>query len=567
MLRNIGQRVVMKKPTINAIRDRATFTEAWSENFTATGKTSSYKCRVHFELDGFKEIKTLTAREKDELQTKFDKLKQKFEAEYRKVLAKEYCVYFSYKISQWEGVLKHTLSIDDALDWDQMQIVEEFAEEEPKIPKKVKVPAPPSEDRFRKPVPFLDLILGREEKLLAAQKSAYTKAYNLWEGEKRKLELADGKKMEAFEEQLEQWKSKKAEFENQQLLANQALAKFRADYKDGKHDSVIRYIEQVLANSKYPDNYKPKNSISYDQSGKVLVLDFQLPSEQDLPAHESAKFTVSTQTISYKEMSASARAKLHESVMYQVALRTIHEIFESDVEGHVEGVVFNGYLEGTDRKTGASTNNCIMSVSASKDKFEEINLAAIDPKECFKGLKGISASKLNSSTPVKPIATVDSSDRRFVDARDIAQHLDGSVNLASMHWEDFEHLVRELFQQEFGSTGTEVKVTQASSDGGVDAIAIDPDPIRGGKIVIQAKRYTNVVGVSSVRDLWGTVQHEGAMKGILVTTSDYGPDSYEFVKDKPITLLSGSNLLHLLEKHGHKAFINITAARTERLDR
>jgi len=25
-------------------------------------------------------------------------------------------------------------------------------------------------------------------------------------------------------------------------------------------------------------------------------------------------------------------------------------------------------------------------------------------------------------------------------------------------------------------------------------IAFDPDPIRGGKIVIQAKRYTNVVG-------------------------------------------------------------------------
>jgi len=34
-----------------------------------------------------------------------------------------------------------------------------------------------------------------------------------------------------------------------------------------------------------------------------------------------------------------------------------------------------------------------------------------------------------------------------------------------------------------------VKVTQASRDRGVDAIAFDPDPIRGGKFVIQAKRY------------------------------------------------------------------------------
>jgi len=48
------------------------------------------------------------------------------------------------------------------------------------------------------------------------------------------------------------------------------------------------------------------------------------------------------------------------------------------------------------------------------------------------------------------------------------------------------------------------KVTQASRDGGVDAVAFDPDPIRGGKIVIQAKRYAYTVGVSARRDLYGT---------------------------------------------------------------
>ena len=63
------------------------------------------------------------------------------------------------------------------------------------------------------------------------------------------------------------------------------------------------------------------------------------------------------------------------------------------------------------------------------------------------------------------------------------------------------------------------------------------------------------------RDLYGTVVNEGATKGILVTTADYGPDSYQFAKDKPLTLLSGSNLLHLLEKHGHHAKIDIREAK------
>jgi restriction system protein len=64
-----------------------------------------------------------------------------------------------------------------------------------------------------------------------------------------------------------------------------------------------------------------------------------------------------------------------------------------------------------------------------------------------------------------------------------------------------------------------------------------------------------------VRDLYGTMLNEGANKGILVTTSDYGPDAYGFAKDKPLVLLSGGNLLHLLEKHGHKSRIDLKEAK------
>jgi restriction system protein len=152
-------------------------------------------------------------------------------------------------------------------------------------------------------------------------------------------------------------------------------------------------------------------------------------------------------------------------------------------------------------------------------------------------------------------------DRRFIDSYAVAGGLDATTNLAAMPWEDFEHLIREVFEKEFAANGGEVRVTQASRDGGVDAIAFDPDPIRGGKIVIQAKRYTNTVGVSAVRDLYGTVMNEGAIKGILVTTSDFGNDSRQFALDKPLTLLSGGHLLNLLERHGHAARIDLREAK------
>ena len=59
----------------------------------------------------------------------------------------------------------------------------------------------------------------------------------------------------------------------------------------------------------------------------------------------------------------------------------------------------------------------------------------------------------------------------------------------------------------------------------------------------------NTVGVSAVRDLFGTLQNEGASKGILVTTSGYGQASMDFATNKPIELIDGANLLYLLREH------------------
>ena len=105
------------------------------------------------------------------------------------------------------------------------------------------------------------------------------------------------------------------------------------------------------------------------------------------------------------------------------------------------------------------------------------------------------------------------------------------------------------------------QVTRSSRDRGVDAIVFDPDPLRGGKYVIQAKRYTNPVDVAAVRDLYVTVVNEGANRGILVTTSSYGPDAYTFARDKPTSLVDGPTLITMLRKHGRRYKIDLEEAR------
>ena len=58
---------------------------------------------------------------------------------------------------------------------------------------------------------------------------------------------------------------------------------------------------------------------------------------------------------------------------------------------------------------------------------------------------------------------------------------------------EFEHFVRQLFE----AMGMKSWNTQASKGDGVDAVAIDEDPVFGGLCIIQAKRYRGAVGVEA----------------------------------------------------------------------
>jgi len=57
------------------------------------------------------------------------------------------------------------------------------------------------------------------------------------------------------------------------------------------------------------------------------------------------------------------------------------------------------------------------------------------------------------------------------------------------------------------------------------------------------------------------IYNEGANRGILVTTSGYGPDAYDFAKDKPISLVDGQALIQMLLKNGRSYRIDLEEAR------
>lgn len=388
----------------------------------------------------------------------------------------------------------------------------------------------------------------KREKLEKLAEAEYEKRLNEFNEERKLMEDKFNKDKHDFEEKENENNER---YEKEKEKYNNEITEWKEKFENGQKDAVEKYIKIVLENSKYPSDFEKDYEIEYKPNEKILIVAYNLPNTEKITNIEGYKFVKTKNEIRPVEMKKSAYEYFYENTIFNITLRTIHEVFESTDEHVINMVVFNGFVTGIDPSNGKDFTNCIISLQVDRNEFENINLERIDSRECVRVLKGVFAGKLAQLAPVKPIMNLDREDRRFIETKEVLDNLEGENNLAEMPWEDFEHLVREVFAKEFSKEGAEVKVTQSSRDGGVDAIAFDPDPIRGGKFVIQAKRYNNVVPISAVRDLYGTMINEGATKGILVTTSYFGTDSQNFVKDKPLTLIDGQNLIYMMKKYGY----------------
>ncbi len=180
-----------------------------------------------------------------------------------------------------------------------------------------------------------------------------------------------------------------------------------------------------------------------------------------------------------------------------------------------------------------------------------LDLRNVEPAACLRYLKAEVSPRPYELKPVRPVIDFDMVDPRFIDTADVRSTLDQRPNLAELTPSEFEALITNVFEK----MNLETRQTSASRDGRVDCVAWDMRPVVGGKVIIQAKRYRNPVGVSSVRDLYGAVTNERATKGILVSTGAYTAASYQFCENKPLQLVNGNELLYLLAEQGVKAKI------------
>lgn len=322
-------------------------------------------------------------------------------------------------------------------------------------------------------------------------------------------------------------------------------------YLAGDPNGIVEYVASRLTQMQLRTD-SSKARVAYSPQSRQLVVEYELPAVDVVPEAKSYRYVTTQDKVVETARPASQVKGLYASAIAQLTLLCLAHIFRIDTKQHIDVVIFNGVVDTMDPRTGIPTRPCLITVRTTRDTFTEINLAQVDAAACLKYLHaGISESPTELA-PVRPVLEFSMVDPRFITETDTLGAVDDRPNLMELTSQQFESLIQNLFEK----IGLDTRQTRPSRDGGVDCVAYHTDPILGDKVVIQARRYKNTVGVSAVRDLYGTLQNEGASKGILVTTSQYGKASYDFAEGKPIELFDGNHLLYLLETHaGIKARI------------
>src|ERR1035438_8564629 len=95
----------------------------------------------------------------------------------------------------------------------------------------------------------------------------------------------------------------------------------------------------------------------------------ELPNPSALPQNKEVKYIAISGSFKDVPVSESWLRHTYDELLYQMALRSLYEIFLADNAAIIDSVVLNGWVRSVDKATGLEVHGCILSVQVSRDEF------------------------------------------------------------------------------------------------------------------------------------------------------------------------------------------------------
>jgi restriction system protein len=382
---------------------------------------------------------------------------------------------------------------------------------------------------------------GRLDRQLASARAAYARAveqYTAAEADRRRQLAAQ---RAAYDVAAAAFAAAVAEH-------NAGIDQFRRDCRAGDPEAVAQFCTLVLDSCVYPEGFPHQTRTVYRPDPKEAVIEWELPPQSVIPLERDYRYVANRDAIDAVPRAEKEIKERYRTVIAQVALRTIHEILISTPGSVIELVTFYGKVSAKDPATGQPIRPLLLQVSARRELFSTFVLSELDPVACLKRLNALVSPHPYDLEPVQPTVDFDSLLTRFkfVAGMDVIAGLDSRPDLLAMAPYEFEHLVRQIFEE----MGMQAWNTQAIRDDGVDAVAVNNNAVFGGMCIIQAKRYRNAVGVEAIRALAGVMEDKHATKGILITTSWVTKDGHAFAtRHGRIEIMECEHVKYLCKEH------------------
>ena len=312
-----------------------------------------------------------------------------------------------------DNLLAFTLDVDDYVDLEALQITEvEHPPFEPgylgqEIPK---VPAPnyPPEPVYAEPpAPSgMSAAFGgkkKHQKAIDQAKADHEKAHREWKrGNDATYERfqADWAQREQNEKvRLEKlaaaeatYKAECQEREAEASARNAELNKLITDLAFDVESAIGEYVGIVLANSVYPNAFPVEYRHDFDLASRELRLTVTVPEPSTVPSVKEYKYVKARDEITSTNLPARDQKERYANAVWQVAVRTLHEIFEADRNGKIHSIALTVGVDTIAPATGQPTSIPLVVVAADRETFNSFDLGNVVPKATLEHL-GAALSK------------------------------------------------------------------------------------------------------------------------------------------------------------------------------
>lgn len=322
------------------------------------------------------------------------------------------------QLTDIDDVLTWTLSFDDHVDLEELRQVADHPPFSSPHASPRPAPAPivaPPEPQFTEPSPptGLGAMFSKKKHAAAVEqaRAAFAAQHAAWQTAAAAVPMRQLEQMNQHQAAEAQRLAKLAEDQaayDEQCRERQAkvdsdnaeLDDLIARLDTGDRDAVEEYFAIVFGNSVYPDAVAIYIEHSYKPEDKELEIDMRLPDPSSIPTVRAYKYVKAKDEISETAQSAKEQRDRYTQLVHNIVLRTLHEVWESDRQGHVDTVSLTAGVDHIDPATGRSTTTPLVAVAAHRTEFEAIDLAHVTPAETLKHLKAAVSQNPHALVPI-----------------------------------------------------------------------------------------------------------------------------------------------------------------------